>query len=125
MSLTMTFQYMKGDRLDLSKFVTLTLWEDRELPHLCPIIHFLALAFEHDAFEFTLEQIFRPRIDPKVIEVPFRAEVLETPLFRDLKGEPWSYNACSVMFKAVVYRVGYEAPASAYSIRRWAVNALD
>ncbi|KAH6689921.1 kinase-like domain-containing protein [Leptodontidium sp. MPI-SDFR-AT-0119] len=30
-----------------------------------------------------------------------------------------------MMFKAVVYRVGYEAPASAYSIRRWAVNALD
>lgn len=105
--------------------IKITLWEDRVYPHLCPIILFLSIAFEHGAFELEPEDLFRTTLDRDVVEVNFKDAVLDTPLFRSSDGlSPWTYAGCYGAVRALAYRAGYRCTVSSYAIRRGCVNAL-
>ncbi|RDL41173.1 uncharacterized protein BP5553_01152 [Venustampulla echinocandica] len=124
-SLTITFNLMKGDREEDNKYISLTLWEDLEFPHLCPVTFFLAVAFEHNAFDCRPEDLFPSSIDSKVIEINFKTTVLDTPLFRGPDGvSVWQYNNCASHISELGYRAGYDCKITAYTFRRGAANRL-
>ena len=70
---------------------TITLYENRQCPAMCPILHFLGLAFADNAFHASLmEQGLTPSKlhrfqSPEgriTIEFKFREDILEVPVFR-------------------------------------------
>ena len=70
------------DRADLLTRIQVTIWEDQEQPHLCPIMPFLILAYEHDALSVTPETLFCDNISQREsIKIPFKEKVLNMPLF--------------------------------------------
>ncbi|KFY66947.1 hypothetical protein V496_01840 [Pseudogymnoascus sp. VKM F-4515 (FW-2607)] len=126
MSLTITFNLMKNDRDKEDEFITITLWEDRAYPHLCPITFFLTLAFEHKAFDVEPEELYYATIERDVVEIKFKDTVLDTPLFRSLDGTTaWTYASCYSALTGLTYRAGYRCQVTSYSIRRGAANILD
>ncbi|KFZ20126.1 hypothetical protein V501_00286 [Pseudogymnoascus sp. VKM F-4519 (FW-2642)] len=126
MSLTITFKLMKGDRDKEDEFVTITLWEDRVYLHLCPVMPFLTLAYEHDAFDIKPEELFCATLDRTVVEVPLKDAVLDTPLFRAADGTAaWTYAASYRALTELAYRAGYRCQVTSYAIRRGAANILE
>ena len=95
-------------------------------PHLCPIALFLALAFQIDAFEVDLEDLFPVSMQEDALVVNFKDSVLDKPLFCNAAGDsPWTYAGASCMFKNLTWRAGYMINITLYVIRRGAINILD
>jgi hypothetical protein len=106
--------------------ITITLWEDRAYPHLCPITFFLALAFEHKAFDVDPEELYYATLERDVVEIKFKDAVLDAPLFRSLDGTTaWTYASCYKALTGLTYRAGYKCQVTSYAIRRGAANVLD
>ena len=88
--LEITIRLDKGKRKRASP-KTITLYENSECPAMCPIVHFLALAFADNAFHPQLvaaglcaEDMHRFR-NPEgriTIDFKFKDDILEVPLFR-------------------------------------------
>ncbi len=121
---------VKAFQLRLTGFsIKLTLWEDRLYPHLCPIIPFLAIAFEHGAFDLEAEDLFCSTLDRDVVEVNFNDAVLDTPLFRSTRSSggvsAWTYSGSHWAVKDLAYRAGYRCVVTSYAIRRGCVNVLS
>ena len=115
------------DRADLLPRIQVTIWEDREQPHLCPIMPFLILAYEHDAFSVTPEALFRDTIGQREsVEIPFKETVLDMPLFRSQDGvTAWSHASSYAALTRLARRAGYECKVNPYCIRRGAANLLS
>ena len=88
--LEVTIRLEKGKRTRPSP-KTITLYENRQCPAMCPIIHFLALAFADDAFHPDLRDLgltpaklhsFENAEGRNTIEYKFRDDILDVPLFR-------------------------------------------
>ena len=88
--LEVTIRLDKGKRKRPSP-KTITLYENRECPALCPIVHFLALAFADNAFHqdlvaegLTAHKLhqFRNPEGRITIDFKFRVSVLDMPIFR-------------------------------------------
>lgn len=106
--------------------IILTLWEDRKYPHLCPIMPFLALAFDYGVFDLDASKLFSSTLDRDVVEVEFNKAVLDKPLFRSCDGiTAWTYAGCHKALTEVAYRAGYRCAVTSYAVRRGAINVLD
>lgn len=151
MSVTITFRLMKNDRDDDGELyvykksilppltehsLKLTLWEDRQYPHLCPIILFRTLAVADDAFEHIddPEDLFPVHLKRDVVHVRVKESALDTPLFicseccdPQWSGpiKAWTFGGASSGLAAWAMRAGCDERITAYAVRRGAVNVLD
>ena len=87
---------------------------------------FLTLAYEHDAFNVKLEELFCATLDRSVVKVNFKDAALDTPLFRAADGTAaWTYAASYRALTELAYRAGYRCQVTSYAIRRGAANILE
>ena len=116
---------------------TITLYENRECPAMCPIVHFVALAFADNAFH---EGLMAEGLAPKklhsfrnpegriTLDFKFRDDVLRKPIFRtyerQLEGirvhpfKALSAKAISDESKRLGQRAGLPHPFRPYCLRR-------
>ena len=116
---------------------TITLYENRECPAMCPIIHFVALAFADQAFHAELiaqglcpskMHTFRNPEGRITIDFMFRDEILDVPIFRayerrleGVRVHPFkalSAKAISDESKRLGQRSGLPHPFRPYCLRR-------
>lgn len=113
---------------------TITLYENHTCPAMCPILHFVAIAFAHNAFHprlvsagLTLHNFSSP--DGRItIDFAFRDDILEIPIFRrstrSLEGvrvdpvKALSANSISYWTKRLGQRAGFDHPFQPYALRR-------
>lgn len=108
---------------------------------LCPIAHFLALAFADRAFEASSLQeatnILRVQVPQhkKSLTIQWRQEILDIPVlrqsvrteggFRTSQHEPLSAAASGRYLRRLGEATGFEHPLSHYAVRRGTGNAVD
>ncbi|MCJ1473138.1 hypothetical protein MMC13_001789 [Lambiella insularis] len=116
---------------------TITLYENHTCPAMCPILHFIAIAFADNAFHPKLVAAgltprtlhsFTPPEGRITIDFVFRNDILETPVFRrtmsSMKGvqvdpvRALSANSISYWMKRLGERAGFEHPLQPYALRR-------
>ena len=116
---------------------TITLYENHTCPAMCPILHFVAIAFADDAFHPRLVNAgLSPRSlhnfsspDGRItIDFTFKDDILEIPIFRcsqrsiqGLQVDPkraLSANSISFWMKRLGQRAGFEYPLQPYALRR-------
>lgn len=134
--LEITIRLDKGKRKRPSP-KTITLYENRGCPAMCPIIHFLALAFADDVFhqDLTTQGLTAEKMhsfqNPEgriTIEFKFRDEVLDIPVFRSfercltgIRVHPTRALSASVISpeaKRLGQRAGLPHPFKPYCLRR-------
>jgi hypothetical protein len=98
---------------------------------LCPVFDFITLACARQAFEITdmnsPEKLFGLKVTGTTpyMEIPFKPEVLDTPICRGLNGKPMSYSAISRMLKNGGLHAGFAKGVTCYWLRRGASNAIS
>ncbi|KAI4191879.1 MAG: hypothetical protein LQ350_008723, partial [Teloschistes chrysophthalmus] len=116
---------------------TITLYENHTCPAMCPILHFVAIAFAHNAFHprlvsaglnpYSLHNFSTP--DGRItIDFTFRDDILEIPIFRCLERsiegihvhpfQALSANSISQWTKRLGERAGFDHPFQPYALRR-------
>ena len=139
--MTFKFSSRKNEHRDEPKFVELDFWEDRENPHLCPVVLFLALAFDDDAFELihSPDQLSSASLAANVHEheLRFKDTLHNVPVFRSFNSpypqchsderqvRGWSVSAIDNGIYSLGERAGYESRITPSCARRGAVNILD
>ena len=116
---------------------TITLYENTACPAMCPILHFVAIAFAHDAFHprllaagltpYTLHSFSCP--DGRItIDFTFNSDIMDVPIFRrttaridgvhvdPLKALP--AHSVSNWTKRLGERAGFDCPFTLYALRR-------
>ncbi len=122
---------------------TITLYENPTCPAMCPILHFVAIAFAHNAFHprlvsagltpYTLHNFSSP--DGRItIDFAFRDDILEIPIFRrstrSIEGvhvdplKALSANSISYWTKRLGQRAGFDHPFQPYALRREVATEL-
>ncbi|KAL8776435.1 MAG: hypothetical protein Q9194_003154 [Teloschistes cf. exilis] len=116
---------------------TITLYENHTCPAMCPILHFVAIAFAHNAFHprlmsaglnpYSLHNFFTPD-GPITIDFAFRDDILEIPIFRratrSIEGihvDPLRAqfaNSISYWTKKLGQRAGFDHSFQPYALRR-------
>ena len=87
---------------------------------------FLSLAVKYGALDLEADRIFRPTLDRDIVEIDFKTDVLDTPVFRAVDGiKAWTYSGCHSALTSLAYRAGYNCRVTSYNIRRGAANVLD
>ena len=109
-------------------------------PIFCPILPLIALAFADDAFANegirTPADLFRLRVeDPgkNHLEVPWKASILDTPVFRSVEpGKSYISTTTSLKYADSDYRLrrlgmfaGFPDGVRSYGLRRGAASAID
>ena len=110
---------------------------------MCPILHFVAIAFAHNAFHprlvsagltpYTLHNFSSP--DGRItIDFAFRDDILEIPIFRrstrSIEGvhvdplKALSANSISYWTKRLGQRAGFDHPFQPYALRREVATEL-
>lgn len=107
---------------------------------MCPVLHFLALAFADQAFlnphltPANLRKVSVPAHQGKV-KIPFKGSILDKPIFRAIEengagcrasdAKPMQYEDLRSHFKRLGERAGSEFSLHPYCIRRFAATAID
>ena len=108
--------------------ISIRLTEDRENPHICPILPLFALACEYSALSIDPRHLFPEMLsNNSSTHIPFNEAVLDTPFFRSEGAEPtaWSHNDFSNMLKRLGERAGYQCVLSPYCFRHGTANLLS
>ncbi|KAF8250945.1 hypothetical protein K440DRAFT_113864 [Wilcoxina mikolae CBS 423.85] len=136
--LEVTCRFIKGERNGKPK--TYVMHERDDNPVLCPILHFLSLAFADNAFrapDLTPENFFSVFVPPQrnSIEFQWKESILNTPVFRrtehTVNGTGISPYRClsDKVFRDQLRRLGLSAGfkdiLTPYAIRRGTGNAVD
>ena len=108
----------------------MTLYEDREYLHRCPVMPFLSIAYSCDVLAHPPKELFSDatynQVQDRPVLVEFRDETQCKPIFTaaldNTKG--LSFQAMYYKFSRLAFRVGYECPVTSYAIRRAAVSIL-
>ena len=116
---------------------SISLYENHTCPALCPILHFVAMAFAHNAFHsglvssgltlYTLHSFSSP--DGRVtIDFAFNDDILEIPVFRcsthSVEGvhvdsvKALFANSISYWTKRLGQRADFDHPFQPYALRR-------
>lgn len=114
------------------------LYECSEDPSTCPILLFLALAFDDDAFEAisTVQQLFDLKIPDHLtsLTIDFKDEVKEQPVFKriGLKSNNESEVPHAFQYKQLEGAInklglisGFKQNLTSYHLRRGAANAIN
>ena len=109
-------------------------------PVFCPILPLIALAFADDAFANegirTPADLFRLRVedpDKNHLEVPWKASILDTPVFRSVEaGKSYISKTMSLKYTDFDYHLkrlgifaGFPDGVRSYDLRRGAASAID
>ena len=108
--------------------ISVRLTEDREYPHICPILSFLAPTYEHSALSIDPRHTFPETLsNNSSFLIPFNEAVLDTPFCRSEWAGPtaWSHNASSNIWKQLGERAGYQCSLSPYCFWRGTANLLS
>lgn len=117
--------------------VVYVLYERKEHPIFCPVTMFLALAFADGAFRDegirTPEDLRAIRIPAfkETLEVKWRQEILDTPIFRRTQDGAISLTApfrpgdLNYYLKRLGKLAGYPQQLTSYALRRGAAAAVD
>ncbi|KAI4132430.1 MAG: hypothetical protein LQ347_002588 [Umbilicaria vellea] len=137
--LELTLMWMKGKR-HRSEPTSFSVYEQDDNLIMCPVLHFLALAFTDQAFlnphltPANLRKVSVPAHQGKV-KIPWKESILDTPVFRAIEengagcraldAKPIQYEDLRSYFKRLGERVGSEFFLHPYCIRRFAATAID
>jgi hypothetical protein len=113
----------------------MTFKENRERPLLCPITAFMALAFADNAFkDFCSPKHLlshKLKTDSLSLEITFKSEVLQTPVFRMAEGHQistaraWTCYSSAHALGSLSIRAGFPVQVVPYDVRRGSANILN
>ncbi|KAH8603015.1 hypothetical protein B0O99DRAFT_18106 [Bisporella sp. PMI_857] len=138
-TLTPRINLMKGGRDDPSKYIEMTMKENRMAPYLCPVTMFLVLAFMDDVFAHypDPETLLSYRLPPgkEKHTIQYKPEKMKIPLFRlatsnrvnsdisDTAG--WSSQSSASALSRLSERAGFFPPLTPYAFRRGSLNLIQ
>ncbi|KAI9773157.1 MAG: hypothetical protein M1840_008278 [Geoglossum simile] len=138
--MTITLRYMKGCRGG-SKVKTYVCHERDDTLAFCPILPFLALAIDDDAFEIpelkSPEHIFQIKVNRprKSLHLRWKESILDTPVFRrsvraadgirTSHNMAMPYDTLNTYMKRLGRSAGFREDLKPYCIRRGTANSVD